>query len=74
MIKLNDWYSVKKEGVYPWPSATDESRTIRVYPDDVLCLDSNGTYNKQSGVCCLNIRVPEEALTHHTEEITLQIV
>jgi len=71
---LYDWYSVKKKAEYPWPSVSNSDRTITLYPDDVLCLDSHNTYSKQNGICCTGIHVPGSELTHHNKAIALQIM
>lgn len=61
-----DFYKIKPDNdgeEYPWPCKAHPDRMIELSDDDILTkqLDGGG-YTKHTGLCCINIKIPEEHL------------
>lgn len=84
--ELSGYYKIKDElwpeyddqfKIYPWPCDNDPSRWIKIYPDDVLTIQSeeNGICNmiKHTGIGCINIIIPKKDLQEFRNTIQLGI-
>lgn len=58
--KIGKYQRVKKSKEYPWPWGGQLDRTIMIYDDDILRRSEKGIFTKITGLCCLNIHIPEE--------------
>lgn len=59
-------YRIKSEyanNFYPWPCDSDKDRTIQIFDDDVMTKSPNGKYTMHTGICKLNIIIPDDHLT-----------
>ena len=73
-FKINRYYTVKEGKVYPWPCGSHPDRTIELFDDDILTKGENGTFTKQTGICCLNIKIPEEDVVFHDGPLDLRML
>jgi len=55
--KLKSYYKVKKNGKYPWPCVSEKDRVISLFTDDILKKEPDGTFSKQTGLCCFGIKL-----------------
>lgn len=58
--EAGDYLRVKKDSIYPWPCKNEPDRTIQLFDDDVLSRNSDGSYTKHTGLCCIGIIIPDE--------------
>jgi hypothetical protein len=68
------WYKVKKDKEYPWPCKSEPNRTIKIFTDDVLTKQSNGKYQKHTGLGCLNIHIPDEDVIKQDTSANLRLL
>lgn len=61
-----DFYKIRPDldgKHYPWPCESLPDRKIELFDDDILTKQRDGAgYTKHTGLCCLNISVPDEDL------------
>jgi hypothetical protein len=57
--EAGDYQQVKENKTYPWPCTPLPNRTIEIFTDDVLTRSSPGVFTKHTGLCCMNILIPE---------------
>ena len=62
-----DYCKVKKDKIYPWPCKSEPDRTLPIFDDDILTRSSPGVFTKHTGICCLNILIPEEDIIDESE-------
>jgi hypothetical protein len=73
--QLNEYYKIKyEEKEFPWPCKADPNRTITLFDDDILSRNDNGTYVKETEVCCTNIKIPDEDVIKFDDIITMQVM
>jgi len=72
-----DFYKIKPEHdekEYPWPCKRQPNRTIQLFDDDILTKQKDGKgFTKHTGLCCLNIQIPETDLDAYEGWPKLQI-
>ncbi len=56
-----------------WPNVHDQNRTISLTEKDILCKQEDGKWTKQTGLCCMNIVIPDDAMTPIEKPIRLTI-
>ena len=71
--KLEGHFTVHQKNIYPWPCAPDPTRTLELWPGDVLTKHPNGTITKHNGLCMMNIRVPEGDLVEVPQPIEMVV-
>lgn len=74
VIKKENAFKVKKEGLYPWPCKGDPGRTIHLYTNDVFTRDADGTYMKQTGLGCFGIVLKAEEVEQYAEDVPLRML
>jgi len=57
------WYSVKKEGEYPW----GKELTARLYPDDIFQKADDGTFTRVNSLGICNIQLTDDQIIEHNE-------
>ena len=60
--KLDGHFTVRKRKTYPWPCEPNPTRTLELWPGDVLTKHPNGSMTKHNGLCMMSIRVPDADL------------
>lgn len=73
-FKVTGYYTVKKDGKYPWPCKPDPDRLFNLYTDDILCKMDNGEYSKQTGLGTFGHLLTEDEVTFHPGSLSLRIV
>jgi hypothetical protein len=71
---IKRYYKVKAEKEYPWPCKVDQERTLKIYPDDVLTKDKNGTYMKHTGLGTFGHIIPDEDVEKIDKEAHLRLI
>jgi hypothetical protein len=66
------WWKIKHpKKDYPWPCEGNTKRTITIFDDDILNKTAPNTYTKVTGLCCCNIKIPDEDTVEMNEEKNL---
>lgn len=68
MGKLTNYQRVKQNKSYSWPCIKNKNRTIQLFTDDVLRRTAPGVFAKITGICCVNILIPEEDIIEVTND------
>lgn len=65
--KIGKYQRVKKSKEYPWPCESLPDRTIMIYDDDILRRSEKGIFTKITGLCCLDIHIPEKDIVEEVD-------
>jgi hypothetical protein len=71
---IENGYRIVKPGQYPWPWSGDAARTIELCEDDVLTRSPDGTFMRQTGLGCLNIRLRDDQVEPIGHPVQLELM
>lgn len=66
--QIGSHQKVKEDKEYSWPCEPEPRRTIEIDTDDILVRERKGSFRKVSGICCFNIKIPEEDIIEVEED------
>jgi hypothetical protein len=82
IYELNNYYKIKcvdgeEKKEYPWPCKDNPKRTVDIYNDDILVINSeeNGICSviKHTGLAAIGILIPKDDLKEYHDTIQLGV-
>jgi hypothetical protein len=73
-FQVTGYYTVKKDGKYPWPCKADTNRLFNLYTDDIFCKMPDGNYSKQTGLGTFGHVLTDDEVIFHPGSHGLHIL
>ena len=65
---------VRRKKTYPWPCPSDPKRTIPIWAKDVLSRQRKNRYTCHTGLCCINIHIPDADVVPFKKDCYLRLI
>lgn len=72
--RIEGYYRVKKQGVFPWPCRAQPDRVVELRPHDVLLKAADGTYTKHTGLMLVGLQVNDDAVEWVDKVVRIDLI